>query len=44
MSCMFCTADLSLIAGDSSLNFDPDFSLGDVMNSDPMLTFDPGIT
>lgn len=38
------SADLSLIAGDSALTFDADFTLGDVMNSDPMLTFEPGIT
>ena len=45
-------ADLSLIAAgtlgedcsDSALSFDADFALGDVMNSDPILTFEPGIT
>lgn len=41
---MLISTDLSLIAGDSTLTFDADFTLGDVMNSDPMLTFEPGIT
>ena len=48
----FLTADLSLIAagalgeecGDTALGFDADFALGDVMNTDPILTFEPGIT
>ena len=42
--CLSLSPDLSLIAEDTALHFDTDFSLGDVMNSDPMLTFDPGIT
>lgn len=46
---MMCSVDLSLIAGalrddDSAFTFDAEFALGDVMNSDPMLTFEPGIT
>ena len=36
--------DLSLIAGDNMINFDNDFSLGDILNDDPMFSLDPGIT
>lgn len=48
-SALILPADLSLIAGalddgDTTLTFGADFTLGDVMNSDPMLTFEPGIT
>ena len=47
--CVCVCADLSLIAGtlrddESAFTFDPEFALSDVMNSDPMLTFEPGIT
>lgn len=37
-------ADLSLIAGENRVTFDTDFSLSDIMNSDPLLGLDPGIT
>ena len=36
--------DLSLIAGENRVTFDTDFSLSDIMNSDPLLGLDPGIT
>lgn len=46
------SVDLSMIAGPmgggggplSGLDFDAEFAFSDVMNSDPMLTFEPGIT
>ncbi len=38
------STDLSLMAGDRGMTFDPDFSFGNVMNNDPMFSLDSGIT
>ncbi len=36
--------DLSLMAVDGGMTFDPDIAFGDIMNNDPMLSLDSGIT
>lgn len=37
--------DLSLMAADGGgMTFDPDLAFGDIMNNDPMLSLDSGIT